>query len=127
MDKKEAFKEFVRKHPSLTRYIKNNNKTWQNLYEIYDIYGDDDKAWEPYFEETKSTNNTQSTSNFDFKDVMKNIDLNQIQEHIKSAQKALGFIEELTSKGASNLNNLPKGHHELLINRFICSIHCLIE
>ena len=37
MDKKEAFKEFVRKHPSLTRYIKNNNKTWQNLYEIYDI------------------------------------------------------------------------------------------
>ena len=51
MDKKEAFKEFVRKHPSLTRYIKNNNKTWQNLYEIYDIYGDDDKAWEPYFEE----------------------------------------------------------------------------
>ena len=109
MDKKEAFKEFVRKHPSLTRYIKNNNKTWQNLYEIYDIYGDDDKAWEPYFEETKSTNNTQSTSNFDFKDVMKNIDLNQIQEHIKSAQKALGFIEELTSKGASNLNNLAYG------------------
>lgn len=109
MDKKEAFKEFVRKHPNLTRYIKNHNETWQKLYEIYDIYGEDVKAWEPYFEETKSTNTTQSTSNFDFKDVMKNIDLNQIQEHIKSAQKALGFIEELTNKGASNLNNLPKG------------------
>lgn len=53
MDKKEAFKEFVRKHPSLTRYIKNNNKTWQNLYEIYDIYGDDDKAWEPYLKKLK--------------------------------------------------------------------------
>lgn len=109
MNKKEAFKEFVRKHPNLTRYIKNHNETWQKLYEIYDIYGEDVKAWEPYFEETKSTNATQSTSNFDFKDVMKNIDLNQIQEHIKSAQKALGFIEELTNKGASNLSNLPKG------------------
>ena len=107
--KVDEFKMFVKANPFLIDYIKKGKKSWQDLYEIYDIYGEDVKAWEPYFEETKSTNATQSTSNFDFKDVMKNIDLNQIQEHIKSAQKALGFIEELTSKGASNLNNLPKG------------------
>ena len=40
---------------------------------------------------------------------MKNIDIDSLQEHIKTAQKALGFIEELTSKGASNINSIPKG------------------
>ena len=40
---------------------------------------------------------------------MKNIDINNLQEHIKTAQKALGFIEELTTKGATNVNSIPKG------------------
>ena len=40
---------------------------------------------------------------------LKNIDVDSLQEHIKTAQKALGFIEELTSKGASNVGSIPKG------------------
>lgn len=108
MDKKEEFKSFARLHPELIDYVKNNKDTsWQKLYEIYDIYGDDIKVWNPYFKTNTNSSNTSST--FDFKSIMKNIDADTLQEHIKSAQKALGFIEELTNKGASNINSIPKG------------------
>ena len=105
MDKKESFKEFAKLHPELISYLKSNKESsWQKLYEIYDIYGDDLKVWDPYLRSSNISNN-----NFDIKSFMKNINPDSLQEHIKSAQKALGFIEELTNKGVSNVNKLPKG------------------
>lgn len=110
MDKKEEFKNFLSKYPNITTYLKNNqDMSIQKLYEIYDIYGEDIKAWEPYINDG---NNKQTSSNQNFdglKSIMKSIDTNTLQEHIKTAQKALGFIEELTNKGADNINKLPKG------------------
>lgn len=95
--KKEAFKEFAKLHPELINYLKNNkDMSWQKLYEIYDIYGEDDKIWEPYLK----TNNTNIT------DVIKNIDTKKVQEHIGTAQKALNLIQELTTKGGSSLETL---------------------
>ena len=109
MDKKEAFKEFLRKYPKITEYLKNNkDSSIQKLYEIYDIYGEDEAAWRPYLNFTnKMTNDNESINSI--KDLMKSIDVDSLQEHIKTAQKALGFIEELTSKGASNVGSIPKG------------------
>ena len=40
MDKKEAFKSFISTHPELITYVKNKESTWQDFYEIYDIYGE---------------------------------------------------------------------------------------
>ena len=37
--------------PSLINYTKNGTKTWQDLYEMYDIYGDDEDAWNKYLNE----------------------------------------------------------------------------
>lgn len=108
MDKKEAFKDFLRKYPQITEYLKNNkDSSIQKLYEIYDIYGEDKSAWSPYL----TGNKTSLEGNYSagIKDLVKNIDIDSLQEHIKTAQKALGFIEELTTKGASNVNNIPKG------------------
>ena len=82
----------------------------QKLYEIYDIYGEDSTAWSPYLDFTSKTSNSSSNESIgSIKDLMKNIDVDSLQEHIKTAQKALGFIEELTSKGASNVGSIPKG------------------
>ena len=111
MDKKEAFKEFLRQHPKITEYLRNNKESSiQTLYEIYDIYGEDSTAWSPYLNFTSENIKTTSGDSIgSIKDLMKNIDIDSLQEHIKTAQKALGFIEELTSKGASNINSIPKG------------------
>ena len=98
MDKKEAFKVFAKNHPKLITYLDNHpNMSWQKLYEIYDIYGEDEETWKPYLQESNSTN---------ISDVIKNIDMNKMNEHINTAQKALNLIQELTNKGAENITNI---------------------
>lgn len=101
MARKDEFKVFASKHPELVRYIKNGETTWQNLYEIYDIYGEEESAWQDYLkkEETIKSNDLNFKS---FTDKLKNIDLSSIQEHIGTAQKALGIVQELTSKGTGS-------------------------
>ncbi len=99
MATKEEFKNFAKMHPELVHYIKSGEATWQKFYEIYDIYGENESAWQDYFQRTNP-----NTNSYNFKsitDKIKNIDLSSIQEHIGTAQKALGIVQELTSKGTS--------------------------
>lgn len=103
MATKEEFKNFAKAHPELVHYIKNGEATWQKFYEIYDIYGESETAWQDYFNVPNNTNTNTNTS-YNFKsitDKIKNIDLSSIQEHIGTAQKALGIVQELTSKGTA--------------------------
>jgi len=94
MNKKEEFKNFARLHPELVTFIKNGDMSWQKFYEIYDIYGEDATAWKNYFATSSSSVDTVTA----FTDKIKNIDMNSIQEHIKTAQKALNLVSELTGK-----------------------------
>lgn len=103
MEKKEKFKEFIRNKPELVEYIKNKEMTMQGFYEIYDVYGEDEVAWRPYLEKRSNSTTPKIT------DIMKNIDLDEIQKHINTAQKALGVVGELTAKGTSNAANIIKG------------------
>lgn len=89
MEKKEEFKEFAKGHPELVNYINNGEMTWQKYYELYDIYGEDENVWNKYFQKDESKNITN---------IVRNIDVNKIQEHIGTAQKALDIIGELTKK-----------------------------
>jgi phenylalanyl-tRNA synthetase beta subunit len=95
MSKKDDFKLFASKHPELVKYIKNGQSTWQKFYEIYDIYGEEESAWKDYIGVSYDYNLKAIT------DKLKNIDFNSIQEHINTAQKALGVVQELTSKGSA--------------------------
>lgn len=91
MDKKEEFKIFAKTHPELVSSVKNGTTSWQKLYEIYDIYGTDNRAWDPYLKKTNGT-----TLGLD--QIVKNIDMDSVQKHINTAQKALGLVQELTTK-----------------------------
>lgn len=105
MSKKEEFKEFIRNKPELVEYIKNKEMTMQSFYEIYDVYGSDAEAWRPY---ERGNNNILNPSNLT--NIMKNINIDEIQKHINTAQKALGVVEDLTSKGTTNtVTNTIKG------------------
>ncbi len=99
MATKDEFKNFAKMHPELVHYIKNGESTWQKFFEIFDIYGEDENAWQDYFK-TSTSNSTNTSYNFkSLTDKIKNIDLSSIQEHIGTAQKALGIVQELTGKG----------------------------
>ena len=100
MAKKDEFKLFAAKHPEFIKYVRSGKTTWQNLFEIYDIYGEQEDAWSNYLENT-STGKSNDAGFKSFTDKLKNMDFNSIQEHINTAQKALGIVQELTTKGSA--------------------------
>lgn len=92
---KESFKQFARNHPELANKVINNDISWQKLYELYEIYGEDNSIWNNYF-----TNET--TTMKDLLNTFKNIDLNSIQKTINNLQKSLSVIQDLGVGQTSN-------------------------
>ncbi len=92
---KESFKVFARSHPELATKVMNNDVSWQKLYELYEIYGEDNSIWNSYF-----TNETTSIK--DIINNIKNIDLTSFQKTINNLQKTLSLIQDI---GVGQLNN----------------------
>ena len=100
MDKKSEFKSFVSKHPEFVTYVKNNNTSWQDLYEIYDIYGENSEVWDKYLTDTSATS---TASIGELKNILKNVNMDNVQKHINNAQKAVNLIQELTKKSVPDV------------------------
>ena len=98
MSKKDDFKEFASKNPSFAKYIENGEMSWQKFYELYDIYGEDESVWSKY-----KNSERNGESSFKINDLIKNVNIDAIKEHITTAQKALDFVQELTSKTGGNV------------------------
>lgn len=98
MSKKDEFKAFAKSHPELVSWVKNKNGTWQDLYDVYDIYGEDENTWAKYIKEDA----VGKTTFGDLSNMVKNIDMDAVQKHLNTAQKALNFVSELTTKGTSD-------------------------
>ena len=90
---KENFIKYARRHPEFANYVLNGKITWQQLYEIYEIYGEDNNIIEKY------SNNSIDLNSFKevFK-VIKNIDIDSIQNGIGSLQKTIGLIQDIGGK-----------------------------
>ena len=107
---KEEFKSFVRKNPSLIKYVNNNSMTWQKFYEMYDMYGESNDVWNNYLNTTSNNivkTNTLSSSENAFRELVntvKTINLENVQKGINSLQKTISLVQEL---GSSN-NTTPK-------------------
>lgn len=107
---KEEFKSFVRKNPSLIKYVNNNSMTWQKFYEMYDMYGESNDIWNNYLNTTSNNivkTSTLSSSENAFRELVntvKTINLEKVQKGINSLQKTISLVQEL---GSSN-NTTPK-------------------
>ena len=91
--KKEEFKAFVRANPFLIDIINNSKKSWQDLFEFYDLYGSDEGAWNKLLEginNNKDSKNSGSLNNRldEVIKMAKNVDVDKVQEGITSLQKA---------------------------------------
>lgn len=95
---KDSFKLFVRKHPELIKYVNNNQMTWQKFYDMYALYGEEDKeAWKDYFT-AKSSGSSSVKKEFKWNDVIqyiKNVDMESVQKGISGIEKAISFIQDL--------------------------------
>lgn len=102
---KEAFKTFAKAHPEIATSVLNNQTTWQKLYELYEIYGEDSTIWNNIL--NKTTTSTDPISSFkELFSTFKNIDLNSVQSGITNLQKTLGLLQEL-GVGKRNNQSLP--------------------
>lgn len=104
MSKIDEFKSFVKRNPSLISYVKLNEKSWQNFFELYDLYGEDSNVWNEYLQkstEKDSYNSNKMTNNNTWSELInmaKKMDVNKVQEGIVSLQKAIGLVSDLFIK-----------------------------
>ena len=113
-NKVSLFKDFVRRHSFLISYIRDGKKTWQDLYELYDLYGEDEDIWNSFLKEKDNTNNHYFD---DIVKMIKNIDVDKVQEGITSMQKTLNLFGELFT-GKENKNSGHEYNPRPLYRRF---------
>ena len=99
MSKKEEFKLFVKDHPELIKYVKSGDMSWQKFFEIYSIYGNDLNIWNKYFKQEENPEKViENTSVSDLINMVKNVDLDNVQKNINNISKAIGLVQSLITK-----------------------------
>lgn len=94
---KEEFKYFVRKKPQLAKYVKDKNVSWQKIYELYELYGEESTIWDEYTKENKV-----STSFNEIINTVKSIDLDRLQSGIESIQNTISMIQNFGNNTNKN-------------------------
>ncbi len=99
----DNFKNFVRKNPSLIDYVKEGKNTWQEFYELYDLYKEDLNIWDKYLKKETRENNNFNINNI--LDYAKNINVNKLQDGITSIQKAIDLFGGMLTKDNTKVEN----------------------
>lgn len=96
----DNFKSFVKKNPLLVTYVKNKTKSWQDFYELYDLYGEDNNIWKEYLEVNKEdiSKNKKESNLSNIMKMALNIDTNKLQDSITSIQKAISLFGDMLIK-----------------------------
>lgn len=112
------FKEFVKNNPKLVQEVRKGKATWQEIYEDWYLLGEEDKRWETIGSETnpEAENKTETKGEWmsNIMGMVKNMDANQIQNHINNLSQAIGAIQGVLSQfqgntGAGNAAKPPEG------------------
>lgn len=90
---KETFKLFARNHPELGTSVMDNKTSWQKLYELYEMYGEESHVWDKYFVRNKATTETSSFS--DLINMIRNVDLESVQKGVNNLQKTIGLLQDI--------------------------------
>ena len=111
MAKKEEFKEFVKKNPSLINYVNNNEMTWQKFYEMYDMYGENDNVWDKYINARTLENIGAEGAGLGLAEAFKwfkNIDLDSVQSGVNNLQKVVDIIQDFGHKSTKKEEYKPR-------------------
>lgn len=101
MADKESFKKFVVKHPELVSVVNSGEMTWQKFYEMYDLYGEENSAWDNYFKKNTEAAAATAATSFGINDLvswLKGINLDTLQSGVNSLQRVVGLISDLGDK-----------------------------
>lgn len=109
MNKKDEFKNFVKKNPSLIKHVKDGSMSWQKYYEIYDMYGEDENAWKDYITKEKVVEAASTaTATAGFLTWLKSLDLDSIQNGVQSVQRVLSVLGDFGTKETKKEKYKPR-------------------
>ena len=89
---KEKFKEFARNNPSLSETVLSGTISWQQLYELYEIYGEHSNIWNKYL---KTSNQEENTTIKDIINTFKNLDMDSVQKGITNIEKTINLLQDI--------------------------------
>ncbi|GIN91490.1 hypothetical protein J6TS1_04430 [Siminovitchia terrae] len=112
----EQFKAFVKEHPILIKLVRDDEYTWQELYEDWYLLGEDDPKWTQYKNgsQTKTSHKKDDDKNWvqQLTGVFKKMDANQMQHHINNLSQAIGAIQgvltQFQGNNQENTNTQPQ-------------------
>lgn len=100
------FKEFVKNNPKLIQEVRKGKTNWQELYEDWYLLGEDDSRWETIGTENASDSESNTETSGDWMSniigMVKNMDPNQMQNHINNLSQAIGAIQSVISQFQGN-------------------------
>ena len=90
MDNIEQFKQFVRTRPDFSRLVHEGAYNWQQLYEMYTMYGENHEIWQ-------QLQKKETSSTIDWMNLIKNIDIDTLISGMQGLEKILdlfaGYLE----------------------------------
>lgn len=111
MDQIAAFKQFIRTMPKASEAVHDGLYTWQELYELYDLYGENHEVWKKFSSE-KSTPKASGSTNFDLSSLvalLKTVDVDALLSSMQGLEKVLGIAAALFDK-----DDTPKSDYQSL-------------
>lgn len=113
------FKQFVKKHPKLIKEVRKEQRSWQDVYENWVLFGESDPIWDPYREpETAAEAVPETPQKNDFVSKMvtavKKMDVNQMNEQINKMSQSISSLQSLlnTFSGSGQKHSQPgSGQH----------------
>lgn len=118
MEKFEEFKEYCKEKEYLKDFVKEGKYSWQELFEIYDIYGPEAEEFkEPEVEEEKleeetdekeETNKSAGTKKEGLGgifDLISGFDADKIQEGLNGMKKILAVLGEISKPDEADFVN----------------------
>ncbi|MDX8364940.1 YlbD family protein [Cytobacillus sp. IB215665] len=96
----KKFKEFVKQHPKLISEVRQGEKTWQEFFEDWYLFGDDDEMWDEYKgrnsnDSSEDNNETKPEILGTFLSSLKNMDLNQVEQHLNTFGEAITTLQSV--------------------------------
>lgn len=110
----KKFKGFVREHPYILRDVNSGEKTLQDLFEEWMLFGEEDEIWETYREpeeaEEESDEGEGAEEDGPGEDVLamlKKMNLNDIQHHLGQFSTVVESVQQLISQFRQQQNPSP--------------------
>ncbi|WP_053219787.1 spore coat protein YlbD [Virgibacillus senegalensis] len=103
----QEFKAFVKQHPGLIEEVNQNRNSWQDIYEMWVLLGEDDEKWKNYKSGSLRGGQKQAKSEEDesqtkqnqlasqFMQIIEKVDLNKVQGHMHQLNGAINNIQTL--------------------------------